>query len=319
MSLEHESSYIYTYTSHENDQELCQMELRALFGKKSLESDSAYSYIDTKVKIDPSRSPFISMRLDVLFACNSLDDISSAVKALELGTATFKVLYIKHGDKISYNEQRNVERLVGMNITGKAEMRSPDVTYGILSSGGKWIFGQCHVAEAVWLKHKDKPQNYSTGLSTPVARALANIAVPEPTGIKAIDPCCGMGNVLIEALSMGIDIVGMDINPLAIKGARMNLRHFGYTDSALVRIGDMNEVEYSYDAAILDMPYNLCSVLSDAKRVQMLSSLRRFSARSVIVSSELFDRDIQQVGLSIIDQCTITKGTFVRNVWLCQS
>ncbi|WP_188535781.1 TRM11 family SAM-dependent methyltransferase [Paenibacillus segetis] len=295
------------------------MELRALFGQKSLESESAFSYIETKVKIDPSRSPFISMRLDVLLSGDSLDEIRLAVKSLDLGEATFKVLYIKHGDKISYEEQRNVERLVGMNITGKADMRSPDVTYGILSSGGRWIFGQCHAAEAVWLRHKDKPQNYSTGLSTPVARALANIAVPQPRGIKAIDPCCGMGNVLIEALSMGIDMVGMDINPLAIKGARMNLRHFGYNDATLVRIGDMNEVEQSYDAAILDMPYNLCSVLSVAERIQMLSSLRRFSARSVIVSSELLDRDIQQVGLCVIDQCTITKGTFIRNVWLCQN
>ncbi|GGH13436.1 methyltransferase [Paenibacillus segetis] len=290
-----------------------------MFGQKSLESESAFSYIETKVKIDPSRSPFISMRLDVLLSGDSLDEIRLAVKSLDLGEATFKVLYIKHGDKISYEEQRNVERLVGMNITGKADMRSPDVTYGILSSGGRWIFGQCHAAEAVWLRHKDKPQNYSTGLSTPVARALANIAVPQPRGIKAIDPCCGMGNVLIEALSMGIDMVGMDINPLAIKGARMNLRHFGYNDATLVRIGDMNEVEQSYDAAILDMPYNLCSVLSVAERIQMLSSLRRFSARSVIVSSELLDRDIQQVGLCVIDQCTITKGTFIRNVWLCQN
>lgn len=118
---------------------------------------------------------------------------------------------------------------------------------------------------------------------------------------------------------MGIDIVGMDINPLAIKGARMNLQHFGYNDTTLVRIGDMNEVEQSYDAAILDMPYNLCSVQSVAERIQMLSSLRRFSRRSVIVSSELLDRDIRQAGLSVVDQCKITKGSFVRNVWLCQS
>lgn len=178
--MEHEPCYIYTFASHENDQELCQMELRALFGQKSLNSESASSYIANKLKINPSRSPFISMRLDVMFSGDSLDEISFAVKALELGAATFKVQYIKHGDKISYDEQRTVERLVGMNITGKADMRSPGVTYGVLSSEGKWIFGQCHMAEAEWLKHKDKPQNYSTGLSTPVSRALANIAVPQP-------------------------------------------------------------------------------------------------------------------------------------------
>lgn len=314
MTLEREPSYIYTYACHENERDLCQMELRALFGKSGAPFGS---FVETSVKIDPSRSPFISMRIDLLFTGESLEEITSAVNSLELGAATFKVLYIKHGDKIGYDEQRNLERQVGMNITGKAEMRHPDVTYGLLSSEGRWYFGICYASEAIWLKHKDKPQNYSTGLSTPVARALVNIAVPQPEGIKAIDPCCGMGNVLIEALSMGIDMIGQDINPLAIKGARINLRHFGYDDSALVSIGDMNEVEQYFDAAILDMPYNLCSVLPESERIKMLTSLRRFSERSVIVSSEALDSDISQAGLSVTDRCTITKGTFVRNVWLC--
>ncbi|GAA3334615.1 hypothetical protein GCM10020331_103270 [Ectobacillus funiculus] len=71
-----------------------------------------------------------------------------------------------------------------------------------------------------------KPHSYSTSLSTRVARAVANIAVPDPTGIKAIDPCCGIGTVLVEALSMGINIVGSDINPLVLPGARENIAHF---------------------------------------------------------------------------------------------
>ncbi|MNN35263.1 hypothetical protein D3C81_1491100 [compost metagenome] len=128
-----------------------------------------------------------------------------------------------------------------------------------------------------------------------------------------------MGNVLIEALSMVIDIVGRDINPLAIRGARINLRHFGYSDDDLVAIGDMNDIDQLYDAAILDMPYNLCSVLSDQETVDMLTSLSRFSRTAVIVSSELLEETIGKVGLRIKDQCNVKKGSFVRNIWLCES
>ncbi|MNZ79910.1 Mg-protoporphyrin IX methyl transferase [compost metagenome] len=232
---------------------------------------------------------------------------------------SFKVLYIKGGAKHSYDEQRKLERQVGGNIHGKADMRTPDVMFGLLPVDTGWIFGVCHRSEPVWLQHKDKPQNYSTGLSTVVARALVNIAVPDPRGIKVIDPCCGMGNVLIEALSMGIDIAGRDINPLAIRGARINLRHFGYANDGLVTIGDMNEIEEFYDAAILDMPYNLCSVLTDEETADMLTSLSRFSRTAVIVSSESMEKNIVKAGLRIKDQCCIKKGSFVRNVWLCES
>lgn len=313
--LPNQGRYIYTFACHETERELCEMELRALF---HAEPDASF-YIESSRRIDPSRSPFISLRMDVMFAGSTLEDILTQVSLIELEGDSFKVVYIKDGGaKHTYDERRKLERLVGGCIRGTADMRTPDVLFGMLPVDTGWIVGVCHQAESVWLKHKDKPQNYSTGLSTVVARALVNIAVPDPEGVRVIDPCCGMGNVLIEALSMGIDIVGRDINPLAIRGARINLSHFGYSDEDIVMIGDMNEIDRHYDAAILDMPYNLCSVLSDQETMAMLESVGRFSRLAVIVSSELLEENIVRAGLRIKDQCVVKKGSFVRNVWLCQ-
>ncbi|MBA9085874.1 putative RNA methylase [Fontibacillus solani] len=313
--LPNQGRYIYTFACHETERELCEMELRALF---NAEPDALF-YIDSSKQIDPSRSPFISMRMDVMFAGSTLEDVLGQIPSIELEGDSFKVLYIKGGAKHSYDEQRKLERQVGGCIRGTADMRKPDVMFGLLPVDTGWIFGLCHHAESVWLQHKDKPQNYSTGLSTVVARALVNIAVPDPHAVKVIDPCCGMGNVLIEALSMGINIVGRDINPLAIRGARINLLHFGYSDSDLVMIGDMNQIDQLYDAAILDMPYNLCSVLSEEETITMLTSVSRFSRLAVIVSSELLEEYIISAGFRIKDQCIVRKGSFVRNVWLCES
>src|SRR6185369_6412097 len=96
----------------------------------------------------------------------------------------------------------------------------PERVFGIVIIGGRWYFGTYMESEAVWFHHVKKPRSYSTSLSTRVARAVANIAVPNPDGVKAIDPCCGIGTVVVEALSMGIDIVGRDINPLVVIGSR---------------------------------------------------------------------------------------------------
>lgn len=308
--------YVYAYACHENERRLCEMELAALFGQPA----GTAGYVETDRRIAPSRSPFISYRVEVLYAAEDFDSLASQAAELDLKDRTFKVICMKLGDMLaySYEEQREFERRIGGLVRGKAEMRRPETTLGLMSIDGRWLLGICHKAESVWLHHKSKPRNYSTGLSTAVARALVNIAVPEPDAVKAIDPCCGMGNVLIEALSMGIDIVGRDINPLAVRGARINLRHFGYGDDR-VSLGDMNEVDELYGAAIVDMPYNLCSVLPPEERERMLSSIRRFSLRAVIVSTEPLAEEIRRAGLRIRDYGTVSKGSFIRHIWVCES
>ncbi|GAA0133432.1 methyltransferase [Paenibacillus sp. YSY-4.3] len=315
MYMDNSGRYIYTYACHENERRLCEMELEAMFGQPAGKA----GYVETGRRIDPSRSPFISFRIDVMFEGYDLDRLASQVAELDLQGKTFKVVCIKLAGMLgrSYEEQREIERQIGGRIRGKADMRSPEVTFGLMSVDGRWLLGICHEAESVWLHHKSKPRNYSTGLSTAVARALVNIAVPEPHAVKVIDPCCGMGNVLIEALSMGIDIVGRDINPLAVRGARINLRHFGYGDDR-VSLGDLNEIGGLYDAAIVDMPYNLCSVLSPEERGEMLGSIRRFSQRAVIVSTEQLEEEIVCAGFRICDYGTVSKSSFVRHIWVCE-
>lgn len=87
-----------------------------------------------------------------------------------------------------------------------------------MNINGRWIFGDYVEGESVWFRHQQKPNHYSTALSTRVARAVVNIAIPDPNGVKVIDPCCGIGTVLVESLSMGIDIVGSDNNPVILAG-----------------------------------------------------------------------------------------------------
>ncbi|WP_068786833.1 TRM11 family SAM-dependent methyltransferase [Paenibacillus phocaensis] len=305
-------TYIYPFASHESERELCLMEQRSLFGQAS----EGAAYLESPLRLPPNRSPFAQLRLDVLFAAPTLAELGERASLLDLEGLSFKVRYLKHGRRQTYEGEREAERRIGARIRGIAEMRDPEVTLGLLAREEDWVLGISRAAEPVWLTHKEKPNNYSTGLTTVVARALANIAVPAPEGKRAIDPCCGMGNVLIEALSMGIDIVGRDINPVAVRGARSNLRHFGYDDSKLVEIGNLIELEGAYDAAVVDLPYNLCSVLPTAERRRMLDSVRRIAARAVLVSTEPLERDIAEAGLAITDRCTVRKGHFVRQVWV---
>jgi tRNA G10 N-methylase Trm11 len=216
---------------------------------------------------------------------------------------------------VDYTEQLAIEREIGLLIRGRAEMRTPQRLFGIAKLGGRWVFGELMRSEAIWLHHNEKPQHYSTALSTRVARAVANIAIPNPQGIQAIDPCCGIGTVLIEALSMDMDIVGYDLNPLAVRGARMNLAHFGLPN--VVTSGDIRRIEGYYDVLILDLPYNLCSVLPSEEQLEMLLAARRLSSQAVVVSTEVIDSALEMAGFVIKDRCIVKKGSFARQVLVC--
>lgn len=309
-------SYIYNYACREGENALCALEMRSFFGEESQSST-----LESCLEIDPSRSPFIRERIDVIYEGYHLQDIMKKVKDLQITKGTFKVIFVENGDlaeseKVGFEERRKIEREIGLHIPGEADLINPQLLFGIMNVNGRWVFGHYYKNKATWLHHQNKPHSYSTSLSTRVARAVANIAVPHPTGIKAIDPCCGIGTVLVEALSMGIDIVGSDINPLILPGARENIAHFGLVGEVACK--DIRNVSGSYDVAIIDMPYNLFSMITPEEQLEMLESTRKFAKKVVIVTIEQIDSIIVSAGFEIVDRCVVKKGMFIRQVIVCE-
>ncbi|NOU64184.1 RNA methyltransferase [Paenibacillus sp. LMG 31461] len=323
-SIEQSGKYVYVFACHEDEQALCQLELRTLLGADAV---IEARYAVSVRRVEPSRSPFLKLRMDVAYEADSLPELASQLETLTVRGATFKVVFAETDTAVSYDRQRNVERELGLGLRGKAEMRRPEQYFAVTELGGRWLFGEGSYGEAVWLQHQQKPQNYSTALGTRLARAVVNIAVPEVAGTRVIDPCCGIGTVLVEAMSMGIDIVGYDINPLAVRGARVNLDHFGMPD--VVQVADMRTLvpthptalpgspEPIYDALILDMPYNLCSVLPEAEKLDMLQTARRLARRAVIITTEQIDSLLIKAGFHIDSRCTVNKGNFSRQIIVC--
>lgn len=308
--------FIYTYAYTPDEQDLCYLEMRSFFGE-----DTQSKILKSAIGIAPSRSPFIKERIEVLFEGDELSDILNQVEVLNMGDATFKVIFVKINDlieseKVAYQQKREIEREIGLIIEGEADVHNPDVTYGLVPLGGRWYFGYYVKNDAVWLRHLKKPREYSTALSTRVARAVANIAVPIPDGVKAIDPCCGIGTVLVEALSMGIDIVGRDINPLVVLGSRENIAYFGLTGD--VDLGPIAEVEKNYDVAIIDMPYNLFTHATPEDQLSILVHARPITQKLVVVTIENIDYMIKQAGFIIVDRCVVKKGIFSREVLVCK-
>ncbi|WP_168119734.1 methyltransferase domain-containing protein [Paenibacillus sp. HB172176] len=302
----------YTYVSHEEEFELCALEMLSLFGI-GITAKNGFFVDHGSRPLSMHRSPYLKRRVHVAIAARSIEELLAQLADYESPQLSFKVVFTDGDRAYTFGEKRELERLVGAAIRGKADMRKPDRRFGLVPYNGGWLFGECEDHNAVWLKHRMKPQNYSTALPARAARAIVNTAAGfRIEGMKMIDPCCGMGTVLIEALSMGIMAEGMDRNPLAVKGARINLRHFGYGN--LVRLGDMREIAGSYDTAVIDLPYNLCSVMETEELLSMLRTLRRIARRAVVITTEHREEQLEAAGFTLKHGAVLRKGAFARQI-----
>lgn len=309
--------FIYTYTQHTDEHDLCMLEMRSFFG-----FDVTSTVLRSSIEIDPSRSAFMKERLDIMYEGDNLEEISRQVEQYDLDGSTFRVVSLNTTDldttkKIGHPERRKIEREIGLRVNGTPDLVNPPAnTFGIVLLDGKWYFGKLVESESVWFLHQKKPHMYSTALSTRVARAVANIAIPHPKGVRAIDPCCGIGTVLVEALSMDINIVGRDINPRVVLGSRKNIAHFELEGT--VEIGPIAEVVDDYDVAIIDMPYNLFTHITPEEQLEILKEARRFTKKVIVVTIETIDHMLEEAGFVITDRCVAKKGHFHRQVLVCE-
>lgn len=309
-------TFIYTFVRHRDEYDLCRMEMRSFFGK-----DTTSNYLITDIEVDPSRSPFIEDRLEVYYETAQLEEMKELIKQLEFTTNTFKVVCLNKFDigqtkKIHHPERRAIERELGLCIDGEPELDHPEIVLGLLLVDGHWYFGKHTKSESIWRKHVHKPQSYSTALSTRVARAVSNIAVPQIKNVRAIDPCCGIGTVVIEALSMGINIVGRDISPLVCYGARENVAYFELNGE--VTKGPIAEVTEHYDVAIIDLPYNIYCQITAEEEFDLIRQARRIADRVVFVTVDSIDESVEKVGFTIADRCIAKKQSFRREILLCE-
>ena len=314
--LKPQSTYIYTYVHHKNEHDLCRMEMRSFFG-----FDTPLNYLFSDIEVDPSRSPFIEERLEVLYESDNISDLKNIIANMKISATTFKVYCFNRMDlgetkKIPHPERRQVERELGLTIDGEPDLDNPEVIYGLVFLNNRWYFGNYKKSVSVWREHVHKPNSYSTALNTRVARAIANIAIPQVNGIRAIDPCCGIGTVVIEALSMGIDIEGRDINPIVCQGARENMAFFNLKGN--VSKGPISEVSKHYDVCIIDLPYNLYTHITREEQMDIISQARRIADKCLIVTIETIDEEVKEIGFNITDRCITKKHLFERQILLCE-
>ena len=308
---QNEKKYLYTTNYSKDEESLCKMEMKCLFNKILIEK-----HLFSEIYVDPSRSPFIKKCISVMYTGETVEEIIDQIVKDKLTSKDYKVAYFNsNDDNLGFRDGRSIEFQIGFKILGEAEMKDPSIIFGITKVANKWVFGECESNSNEWLFHNRKPFSYSNALKVNVSRALVNIAVGNNIGSNVVDPCCGIGTVIIEAISMQINIKGYEMNSYIAENAKANLRYFGFDD--VITTGDMHDIDQKFDVAVVDLPYGIFTKVTSGEQLAIMSTARRIADKMVIITFEDMQQQITSVGFHIDDRCTVSKGTFERHIFIC--
>ena len=308
-------SYIYTFNYDYHHGELCKLESRQIF-----DNEEKNKLLFSNIKVDPSISPFIKNRFEIISSSEDYSELLVNIKKENIHDEGFKAEYlVLHGDATTYSERLKKLKDIGLIIEGFPNFETPTTTYSICNYQNIWHFGVLIKHNAGWLKHKKKPCSFSNSIGMNIGKTLASIASKGNKTIQLLDACCGVGTVMLEACFSGLNIEGCDIKLRRCKHTRQNLAHYNYT--ANVYCSDVKDLDKKYDAAIVDLPYNLYSYSNDTILTNIIESTAKLTTRIVIVSISDVETLIKKSELKISDFCTIEKrgrSQFTRNIWICE-
>ena len=311
----HKNSYIYSFTYDNNESDLCKLESRYIFNK-----EEKNKLLFSDIKVEPSSSAFIKSRLDIISFSEDYTTLIKEIKKENICIEGFKVEYVVlDGDTTEYPERLKKLKDIGYSIEGNPDYYSPTLTYALCYYNSIWYFGVLFKDNFAWHKHKQKPCSYSNSISMSIAKSLVNIAAKSNKENKLLDACCGVGTIMLEACFAGNNIEGCDINEKICKQVRENLSHFNYT--ANVYHSDIKDISKRYEAAIIDLPYNLFSYANDNSTSHIIESTAEITDRLVIVSTSDITDLISNSGFRISDCCNVKKmgkTNFTRKIWVCE-
>ena len=300
--------YLFNYPPEEYD--LCALEFKYLFHEEYQQC-----FITNK-DIDVNISVFMKGKIDIWAISSNFDDLKEEVKRQNHNYQDFKVIYLKNPiSHPNYQETLDKCKDISWFIAGSVNMSKPKHTIALTKVNDLWIIGYYHHGVPSWKKYDDKPNTFSNSLDIRLARTLINIAGENDQTKTMIDPCCGMGTVVLEGLALGYSIKGFDIS----RDISWNLNHFGF-DGMLITKDDINKHQGHYDIAIIDIPYNLYTPITYKEQCDIINSARKLCNKLVLVSYEQMDQEIKQAGFEIRNRILRKKTEFVkfgRYIYVC--
>ncbi len=154
--------------------------------------------------------------------------------------------------------RQRLVNLISSRTGAEVDLEHPGTRFIGLFSGDLFLFGRV-LTEISSKRLSDRrpsrrPFFHPTALHPKLAGCMVNLTRASP-GDLLLDPFCGSGSIPIEAGLLGCKVLGSDIQPLMVRGSRVNLLHYGVRDFHLL-LADARKLPFAeVDAIATDPPY----------------------------------------------------------------
>jgi len=204
---------------------------------------------------------------EIIFKREEINNIFSDIQKINLNEGgSFFVRVNRVEGSLNSEAVVSLERKIGEIISSKfkkkVSFKDPEEIFILHVEKGTYAFGKfLEFSERKNLKYRQnnvKPRFHSSMLPPDLSRALVNLARVKNNDVF-LDPFCGMGGLLIEALLLGAKAIGVDFKKRMLDGAKENLDFFGLFNYELI-MGDARFLPIlKADCVATDLPYGKLS------------------------------------------------------------
>jgi len=311
--------YFYRLAPPTGYHELARLEFQALTGDSAPEAppwaereepSTVPRIAWARVGAGVQRSAYVAECCRLLARAEDFGGLLKVATKLHLGVERFRVRVHKMRG-IDAPGSNDIQRMVADVIDGRPDLDRPAAEMVVIAEPGQWLLGELVSRTARgWAGHEQRPHQYSAALPPRLARALVNLVAPP--GDRLLDPCCGVGTVLVEAAAIGVRAVGCDINRRLVEHAAANLCHHGL--KAELTTGDGREVRGRFDGAVLDLPYGYASRRIEGVYRGLVARAVEVARLVAVVTVDDVSELLTRLGAEIIGTAAVMKGHLVRRV-----
>lgn len=171
---------------------------------------------------------------------------------------------VREGLKIKFKEEgfKATEKRIANRIKTQSGEEIPNLSSSKLIDEQYFVFNDkfgriietCNYEELEKQDMEKPVRRESLAISPRLAKIMINLSKAKP-GEIIVDPFCGIGVILQEALRLGINVIGIDKDPEAIKGILKNLKWGKFSEKNYQIVnGDSSTVKIKKSNAIVTEP-----------------------------------------------------------------
>lgn len=195
----------------------------------------------------------------VVFGCSVYNDPSSAQRIADTITKRIKAMLGDAGRSARF--VRGEGGILSSVLVSKQRLMQKGLEVILAKQGGEWVIATTLAVQDFeeFSRHdwgRPGRDSHSGMLPPKLARMMINLSGGNPPDVL-LDPFCGSGTVLTEALRMGYGrVIGSDASEIAVDDARKNIEWLGkqqhFVGTAEVQLLDVRDLAKAFPKASID-------------------------------------------------------------------